>query len=66
MTALEAVPSSSGIEATIEQSALKWLSQNMISDDAIDLKRTSNAIPLPGIDVPFHSSFLRGGIDSYR
>ena len=32
----------------------------------IELKRGSATIPLSGIDVPFHSSHLRGGIDGYR
>ena len=32
----------------------------------IELKRGLATIPLPGIDVPFHSSFLRPGVDSFR
>ncbi|KAL8738013.1 MAG: hypothetical protein Q9181_001152 [Wetmoreana brouardii] len=32
----------------------------------VDLERTKAAIPLQGIDVPFHSTFLRSGIDSFR
>ena len=32
----------------------------------IELKRGQATIPLPGIDVPFHSSFLRPGVDSFR
>lgn len=32
----------------------------------IDLKRGVATIPLSGIDVPFHSTYLRGGIDTYR
>ena len=31
-----------------------------------DLARGVATIPLKGIDVPFHSSQLRGGVDSYR
>ena len=31
-----------------------------------DLSRGVATIPLKGIDVPFHSSQLRGGVDSYR
>ncbi|KAL8921407.1 MAG: hypothetical protein Q9208_005733 [Pyrenodesmia sp. 3 TL-2023] len=32
----------------------------------IELQRGAATIPLRGIDVPFHSNFLRGGIGSYR
>ncbi|KAL9596244.1 MAG: hypothetical protein Q9179_004685 [Wetmoreana sp. 5 TL-2023] len=32
----------------------------------VDLERTKAAIPLQGIDVPFHSTFLRSGIGSFR
>ncbi|KAL8685397.1 MAG: hypothetical protein Q9218_007787, partial [Villophora microphyllina] len=32
----------------------------------IELQRGAATIPLRGIDVPFHSTYLRGGIDSYR
>ena len=32
----------------------------------IELQRGTATIPLSGIDVPFHSTHLRGGIDSYR
>lgn len=32
----------------------------------IRLKRGKGTIPIPGIDVPFHSSFLRQSVASYR
>lgn len=32
----------------------------------VELIRGAATIPLKGIDVPFHSTYLRGGIDSYR
>jgi len=32
----------------------------------ISLERGVATIPLSGIDIPFHSKMLRGGIDSYR
>ena len=32
----------------------------------IDLERGKATIPLSGINVPFHSSYLRTGIDNYR
>lgn len=35
-------------------------------DDHVKLQRTQFAVPLNGVDVPFHSSFLRPGIDAYR
>lgn len=32
----------------------------------IDLARGVATIPLKGIDVPFHSTYLRPGVQSYR
>lgn len=32
----------------------------------VQLKRTEYAVPLRGVDVPFHSSFLRSEIEDYR
>ena len=32
----------------------------------IDLQRGKATIPLSGVNVPFHSSYLRTGIDNYR
>lgn len=32
----------------------------------IDLQRGKATVPLRGINVPFHSSYLRTGIDNYR
>lgn len=32
----------------------------------IEPKRGKATIPLPGIDVPFHSSVLRGGVSEFR
>lgn len=32
----------------------------------IELKRGVATIPLSGIDVPFHSTHLRGGVDTFR
>lgn len=34
--------------------------------ERIKLERGVATIPLPGIDVPFHSSFLLGGVDPFR
>ncbi len=33
---------------------------------AIELPKTVSSTPLRGIDVPFHSSLLRSGVDAYR
>lgn len=30
------------------------------------MKRGEATIPLPGIDVPFHSRYLQGGVPSFR
>ncbi|KAI9744714.1 MAG: hypothetical protein M1818_001639 [Claussenomyces sp. TS43310] len=32
----------------------------------IELKRGLATVPLNGIDIPFHSTYLRGGINTYR
>jgi fatty acid synthase subunit beta, fungi type len=32
----------------------------------VELQRGQATIPLPGVNVPFHSSYLREGIDTYR
>jgi fatty acid synthase subunit beta, fungi type len=32
----------------------------------VKLERGVATVPLSGIDIPFHSKYLRGGIDSYR
>ena len=32
----------------------------------IDLQRGKATIPLSGVNVPFHSSYLHGGIETYR
>ncbi len=32
----------------------------------IELRRGQATVPLSGINVPFHSSYLRTGIDNYR
>lgn len=32
----------------------------------IDLQRGKATVPLSGINVPFHSSYLRTGIDNYK
>ena len=34
--------------------------------ESIRLKRGEATIPLPGIDVPFHSRYLQGGVPSFR
>lgn len=34
--------------------------------EPIQLQRGRATIPLPGVNVPFHSSYLRGGIPVYR
>ncbi|KAK2471161.1 hypothetical protein H9L39_17392 [Fusarium oxysporum f. sp. albedinis] len=33
---------------------------------AMDLRRGSATTPLQGLDVPFHSSFMRGGVAAFR
>ncbi|KAL3420855.1 Fatty acid synthase subunit beta 1 [Phlyctema vagabunda] len=32
----------------------------------IELQRGKTTVPLNGIDIPFHSTHLRGGVDTYR
>ncbi|OCL12674.1 putative fatty acid synthase beta subunit [Glonium stellatum] len=37
-----------------------------VPTNSINLVRTSSTVPLQGIDVPFHSSFLRTGVTPFR
>lgn len=45
---------------------LKLLSQCPTNITDIKLSRGIATIPLNGVDVPFHSTYLRGGINTYR
>lgn len=56
--------SSEGLEAALEKCSS--LAAVYIGDVRAKLDRTAFAVPLTGVDVPFHSSFLRPGIDAYR
>ena len=38
----------------------------MNQGDVLKMQRGTATIPLPGIDVPFHSRFLRSGVASFR
>ncbi|EED22654.1 fatty acid synthase subunit beta, putative [Talaromyces stipitatus ATCC 10500] len=55
------------LSATIigQQLAASLLEANALPGP-IQLKRGKGTIPIPGIDVPFHSSFLRQSVASYR
>jgi len=44
----------------------QYLPQLQTLPKMVVLERGVATIPLSGIDIPFHSKFLRGGIDSYR
>lgn len=37
-----------------------------LDSHAVELVKTATSTPLRGVDVPFHSSFLRSGVDAYR
>jgi fatty acid synthase subunit beta, fungi type len=53
-----------GLQVAIDSSSL--IASAHGSGDRVVLERTKFAVPLNGVDVPFHSSFLRPGIDAYR
>lgn len=57
------IASSKNLEVAIAKSSTLGLGY---ADDYVKLERTKFAVPLNGVDVPFHSSFLRPGIDAYR
>jgi fatty acid synthase subunit beta len=44
----------------------KYVAASAALSSPIKLERGAATIPLSGIDVPFHSTYLRGGIGSYR
>ncbi|KAL9609772.1 MAG: hypothetical protein Q9167_005484 [Letrouitia subvulpina] len=53
-------------EAKIRQLVCRLVPSSQRLASPIELQRGTATIPLSGIDVPFHSSYLRGGIDTYR
>lgn len=59
------VASTKGLNAAIERCSSLPAAASA-SDTQVKLERTKFAVPLSGVDVPFHSSFLRPGIDAYR
>ncbi|KAF2107795.1 acyl transferase domain-containing protein [Lophiotrema nucula] len=50
---------------TVEDSTRQCLAAQ-VEEAHLDLQRGVATVPLPGVDVPFHSSFLRPGVQSYR
>lgn len=44
----------------------RYVSSSRKTSKRITLERGVATIPLTGIDVPFHSTYLRNGIDAYR
>jgi fatty acid synthase subunit beta len=44
----------------------KYSTSSSIKPSPLVLERDVGFVPLPGVDVPFHSTFLRKGIDSFR
>lgn len=44
----------------------RYVSSSREFSKSISLERGAATIPLTGIDVPFHSTYLRNGIDAYR
>lgn len=45
---------------------VRYVSKAPMKTSNIQLTRGIATIPLNGIDVPFHSTYLRHGIDAYR
>jgi fatty acid synthase subunit beta, fungi type len=59
----KATPSDTGgIAAMVAHASAEYL--NMAKP--VELGRTAATVPLSGVNVPFHSSYLRGGVDTYR
>ena len=50
----------------IRETVLHQVPASSVLKQPIDLERGRATVPLSGINVPFHSSYLRGGIDTYR
>ncbi|KAL8830553.1 MAG: hypothetical protein Q9191_001360 [Dirinaria sp. TL-2023a] len=50
----------------IRETVLHQVPASSILPQPIELDRGRATVPLNGINVPFHSSYLRGGIDTYR
>jgi len=61
-------PAQSGITAAEElDNAIERFRPGMDSLTVpIELQRGKATIPLSGVNVPFHSSYLHGGIETYR
>ena len=51
---------------SISDLVLRLLPSAKSSAPPIELERGKATVPLSGINVPFHSSYLRAGIDNYR
>ncbi|KAJ1735055.1 fatty acid synthase alpha subunit Lsd1, partial [Coemansia biformis] len=52
--------------APLARSAVKAALSRRSQDAHFELQRTKATIPIPGIDVPFHSSLLHAGVWSFR
>ena len=68
---LEAARSQSGHDSSSDESYTAMIPQFVSSSAglelrAIEIPKTASSTPLRGIDVPFHSSLLRSGVDAYR
>ena len=61
-----APPTSSSGSTALESLIADLVSAAQAKPAPHELSRGVATIPLKGIDVPFHSSQLRGGVDSYR
>ena len=54
------------LRSIIRESQSLTLSKHQSSNGHIELERGFATIPLKGIDVPFHSTFLRSGVKPFR
>ncbi|KAJ1962358.1 fatty acid synthase alpha subunit Lsd1 [Dipsacomyces acuminosporus] len=52
--------------ASLAEQCVRAARKKMESGAYIEIERTRSTIPLPGIDVPFHSSLLNNGVSSFR
>ncbi|KAJ5151391.1 fatty acid synthase beta subunit [Penicillium canariense] len=62
LSSQQQLPTSQDIQAAVD----RHLAAATALREPIQLERGRATIPLPGVNVPFHSSYLRGGIPVYR
>lgn len=60
------VPKTWADESRLKELVAAHVAQVNAMPEPVDYERGSATVPLKQIDVPFHSSYLAGGVDTYR